>query len=132
MPRPMASATAKFADDFKAKMGAVPGVRPGPHRARHLGARRGAEEAEAEADDKLNVKQLAFAMETVSFRHRMGEVAMREEDHQVLLPLVVATVSKDAKYKVDGTDMGFKPVQLITGKEAASPVQASCKMERPG
>ena len=35
---------------------------------------------------------------------------MRKEDHQALLPLVVATVSKDAKYKVDGTDMGFKPI----------------------
>jgi branched-chain amino acid transport system substrate-binding protein len=63
-------------------------------------------------------------METVSFNTSMGEVAMRKEDHQVLLPLVVATVSKDAKYKVDGTDMGFKPIRLISGKEAASPVQA--------
>ena len=54
------------------------------------------------------------------------------EDHQALLPLVVATVSKEAKYKVDGTDMGFKPVKrLVSGKDAASPVQASCKMERP-
>jgi branched-chain amino acid transport system substrate-binding protein len=83
------------------------------------------------ADKKLNVKQLAFAMETVSFNTSMGEVAMRKEDHQVLLPLVVATVSKDAKYKVDGTDMGFKPIRLISGKEAASPVQPACKMERP-
>ena len=83
------------------------------------------------ADGKVNVKQLAFAMETVRFNTSMGEVAMRKEDHQVLLPLVVATVSKDAKYKVDGTDMGFKPLRLISGKEAASPVQSSCKMERP-
>ena len=56
---------------------------------------------------------------------------MRADDHQALLPLVVATVSKDAKYKVDGTDMGFKPMRLISGKEAASPVQPTCKMERP-
>ena len=70
-------------------------------------------------------------METVSFNTSMGEVAMRKDDHQALLPLVVATVSKDAKYKVDGTDMGFKPIRLISGKEAASPVQAACKMERP-
>jgi len=40
------------------------------------------------ADKKLSVKQLAFAMETVSFNTSMGEVAMRKEDHQVLLPLV--------------------------------------------
>ena len=58
-------------------------------------------------------------MEKVRFDTSMGEVAMRAEDHQALLPLVVSTVSKDAKYKVDGTDMGFKPVRLISGKEAA-------------
>ena len=45
---------------------------------------------------------------------------------------MVATVSKEAKYKVDGTDMGFKPVRLVSGKDAASPVQSTCKMERPG
>jgi hypothetical protein len=34
---------------------------------------------------------------------------------------VVATVSKDAKHKVDGTDMGFKPLALISANDAASP-----------
>ena len=111
--------------------GAVPDIHPGAYGARDLGARRGAEEDEADADKKVNVKQLAFAMETVSFNTSMGEVAMRKEDHQVLLPLVVATVSKDAKYKVDGTDMGFKPIRLVSGKDASSPVQSACKMERP-
>jgi branched-chain amino acid transport system substrate-binding protein len=61
----------------------------------------------------------------------MGEMSMRAADHQVLLPLVVSTVTKDAKYKVDGTDMGFKPVRVFTAAEAAMPVQASCKMRQP-
>jgi len=47
-------------------------------------------------------------------------------------PFGAATVSKDAKYKVDGTDMGFKTIRLVSGKDAASPVQPACKMERPG
>ena len=112
--------------------GAVPDLHPGAHGARHLGARRGAEEAEAGGrTSKLSVKQLAFAMETVSFNTSMGEVAMRKDDHQALLPLVVATVSKDAKYKVDGTDMGFKPIRLISGKEAASPVQSDLQDGAP-
>jgi branched-chain amino acid transport system substrate-binding protein len=41
-------------------------------------------------------------------------------------------VSKDAKYKVDNTDMGFKPVKRLTAQEAATPAQAACKMQRPG
>ena len=57
-------------------------------------------------DSRLSVKQLAFAMEKVRFDTSMGEIAMRAEDHQALLPPVVSVVSKDAKYKVDGTDMG--------------------------
>ena len=56
---------------------------------------------------------------------------MRAADHQVLLPMVVSMVAKDAKYKADDTDMGFKPVKVFTAEEAAAPAQASCKMQRP-
>ena len=56
---------------------------------------------------------------------------MRPDDHQASVPLVVSVVSKDAKFKVDGTDMGLKPVKVIAGPEAISATQASCKMERP-
>ena len=61
----------------------------------------------------------------------MGEMRMRAADHQVLLPVAVSMVTKDAKYKADGTELGFKPVKLFTADEAASPAQASCKMQRP-
>ena len=56
---------------------------------------------------------------------------MRAADHQVLLPIVVSVVTKDAKYKADDTDMGFKPVKLFSADEAATPAQANCKMQRP-
>ncbi|MDP3085189.1 MAG: branched-chain amino acid ABC transporter substrate-binding protein [Rubrivivax sp.] len=83
-------------------------------------------------DGKLNVNALARALETTRLKTPMGEAVMRASDHQVLLPLVVSVVSKDAKYKVDDTDLGFKPVKIFTAEEAAAPVQASCKMQRPG
>ena len=130
-PEANGDATAKFADDFKAKMGQYPVFIQGHTVHGIWGLGEALKKLKPTADKKLNVKQLAFAMETVSFNTSMGEVAMRKEDHQALLPLVVATVSKDAKYKVDGTDMGFKPIRLISGKDAASPVQPACKMERP-
>ena len=56
---------------------------------------------------------------------------MRAEDHQALVPLAVAVVSKEAKFKADNTDKGFKTVKLLSGDEAAAPVQSNCKMERP-
>jgi len=47
------------------------------------------------------------------------------------MPMVVSVVSKDAKYKVDDTDLGFKPVKVFSAEQAATPAQASCKMQRP-
>ena len=46
-------------------------------------------------------------------------------------PIDVSVVAKDAKYKADGTDMGFKPVKVFSAEEAAMPAQPSCKMQRP-
>ena len=80
----------------------------------------------------LNVNSFAKALETSRIATPMGEMSMRAADHQVLLPIVVSTVTRDAKLKVDGTDMGFKPVKRFTAEEAAAPVQASCSMKRPG
>jgi branched-chain amino acid transport system substrate-binding protein len=131
-PEANGEATQKFADDFKAKMGQYPVFIQGHTVHGIWGLGEALKKVKPAPDGKLNVKQLAFAMETVTVNTSMGEVVMRKEDHQALLPLVVATVSRDAKYKVDGTDMGFKPIRLISGKDAASPVQSSCKMERPG
>lgn len=79
----------------------------------------------------LNVNTFAKTLETTTLKSPAGEMRMRAADHQVLLPIVVSMVSKDARYKVDGTDMGFKPVKVFTADEAATPVQASCKMQRP-
>jgi branched-chain amino acid transport system substrate-binding protein len=70
-------------------------------------------------------------MEKVTVDSSMGPIKMRPEDHQALLPLAVAVVSKDAKFKADNTDKGFKTIKLLTGEQAAGPVQPSCKMERP-
>jgi branched-chain amino acid transport system substrate-binding protein len=131
-PEANGEATAKFADDFKAKMGAYPIFIQGHTVHGIWGLGEALKKVKPGPGGKLDVKQLAFAMEGITINTSMGEVTMRKEDHQALLPLVVATVSKDAKYKVDNTDMGFKPVRLVSGKDASGPVQPACKMERPG
>ena len=130
-PEANGDATARFAEDFKAKVGRYPVFADGHIVHGMWGLGEALKALNPSQDTKLNVKQLAFAMEKVHFQTSMGEEAMRAEDHQVLLPLVVQVVSKDANYKVDGTDMGFKPARLLSGSEAAGPVQSSCHMERP-
>ncbi|KQP17843.1 branched-chain amino acid ABC transporter substrate-binding protein [Pseudorhodoferax sp. Leaf267] len=79
----------------------------------------------------LNVNAFAKALEAAKVTTPVGEMSMRAADHQAQLPMVVSTVTKDAKYKVDETDMGFKPVRVFTAAEASTPAQASCKMQRP-
>lgn len=72
-----------------------------------------------------------MSLETVEVDWPLGTLSMRAEDHQVQLPLVVSKVSKEARDKVDGTDMGFKPVRVLNAAETALPVSTECKMERP-
>lgn len=124
-------ATEKFTEDFKAKTGAAPILNQALTVHGIWGLGEALKSLKAAPGATVSVKQIAFAMETVKVASSMGEVAMRKEDHQALIPLAVAVVAKDAKHKVDGTDMGFKVLRLLSGQDAAGPMQPECKMERP-
>jgi branched-chain amino acid transport system substrate-binding protein len=80
---------------------------------------------------KLGINALVLALEKVKYKGPLGDMSLRTEDHQILLPMVVAVVSQDAKVKVDDTSMGFKPVKVLSATEAAAPVQATCNIVRP-
>ena len=121
----------KFAEEYKAKMGAYPVWVQGHTIHGIWGLGEALKALNGKAGDKITVKALAFAMEKAKVSTSLGEVAMRADDHQALLPLAVAVVSKDAKFKTDGTDMGFKPLKLISGADASGPVSPECKMVRP-
>ncbi|OZI18253.1 MULTISPECIES: branched-chain amino acid ABC transporter substrate-binding protein [Bordetella] len=82
-------------------------------------------------DGKLDVDDLALALETARIPTPMGQMSMRASDHQAQLPMVVSTVSPDARNKVDGTGLGFTPVLLIDADAASTPAQPSCQMKRP-
>ena len=121
-----------FMADYKAKSGHVP-VATEPQTVFGLDMVADAlKRTHPGKDGALNVNALARNLETTKLKTPMGEASMRAADHQVLLPIVVSIVSKEAKYKADGTELGFKPVKTFTAEEAASPAQASCKMQRPG
>ena len=119
----------QFVADFTAKMGHAP-VFIEPQAVFGLEMVADALKRTKPAAGKLDVNAFARAMETARIQTPMGEVSMRAADHQMLMPLVVSAVSKDARYKADGTAMGFKPVRLFSAGEAAVPAQASCQMRR--
>jgi len=120
----------RFVTDYKAKTGHMPAfIEPQTVFGMQMVAdalKRTKPEAGA-----LNVNAFAKALEAAKVKTSVGEMSMRAADHQALLPMIVSTVTKDAKYKVDATDMGFKPVKRFTAEEAATPVQSSCVMKRP-
>lgn len=124
-------ATKAFAEDYKAVTGHYPTyVEPQTvFGIQMLGE--ALRNTEANADGKLNTTQLALNLENVTLQGPLGEIAIRADDHQVMLPIVVSQVSRDAEYKVDGTDMGFSVVKLFTGAEAVNPVEQTCSMKRP-
>lgn len=121
----------RFVKDYTAKTGHAP-VFIEPQTAFGLDMVADALKHTKPENGALNVNAFAKVLETTKLKTPMGEMSMRAADHQVLLPMVVSEVSKDARYKADGTDMGFKPVKVFSAEEAATPVQASCKMQRPG
>jgi branched-chain amino acid transport system substrate-binding protein len=79
----------------------------------------------------INVTEIAKALEDVTYMSPAGPISVRKEDHQTIRPVVVSKVVKNAKYPVDGTDMGFEPVSIVSGPDAIYPAQASCQMKRP-
>lgn len=124
------SDTEKFLADYKAKTGHSP-MFIEPQTVFGLAMVADALKRTKPENGVLNVPAFAKLLETTKVKTPMGEISMRADDHQALLPIVVSTVTKDAKIKSDDTDMGFKPVKAYTGEEASTPAQSSCKMQRP-
>ena len=120
----------RFAASYKAKTGHVPAFIE-PQTAFGLAMVADALKRVKPENGALNVNAFAKALEASRIKTPLGDMSMRAADHQVLLPMVVSTVSKDAKFKVDDTALGFKPVKVFSAEEVATPAQASCKMQRP-
>ncbi|KAB2698713.1 branched-chain amino acid ABC transporter substrate-binding protein [Brucella lupini] len=75
--------------------------------------------------------EIVAAIEGFSYDSAYGPQSVRIEDHQFLMPLVVTRVDKNAKYKADGTDMGFLPIATVEPDNLIYPVQDTCRMKRP-
>jgi branched-chain amino acid transport system substrate-binding protein len=80
----------------------------------------------AQSNDPVKV---ARAMEGMKMQTSLGDVEMRADNHQVLQPLFVSTLSRNVKYDVEGSGLGWKTDAKVDGKATALPT--TCKMERP-
>jgi branched-chain amino acid transport system substrate-binding protein len=80
----------------------------------------------AQSNDPAKV---ARAMEGMKMPTALGEVEMRADNHQLLQPLYVSTLSRNAKFDSEGTGLGWKTDAKVEGKATALPT--TCKMDRP-
>lgn len=119
-----------FSEKYKAAVGHYP-VFVEPQAAFAMGTLALALEKVNFKGGPISVTEIAKALETVTYESPVGPISVRKEDHQTIRPVVVSKVVKNAKYPVDGTELGFEPVSTVAGPDAIYPVQASCKMKRP-
>ena len=84
----------------------------------------------AGTDDPIAV---ATALEGMTIQGARGEVMMRPEDHQMLLPLVISTMTKNVEYPFiyEGTNygVGWKTDAWVDRDTVTLPT--TCQMKRP-
>jgi len=82
--------------------------------------------AKAKSNDPVKV---ARALEGLKLTTSVGEVEMRADNHQLLQPLFIATLTDGVKYDVEKTGLGFKTDFKVDAKNTAIPT--TCQMQRP-
>jgi branched-chain amino acid transport system substrate-binding protein len=80
-----------------------------------------------------DAKQVAFALEGMSYQSPLGEVKMRKTDHQLEAPLYLGVWakqgSKGVKYDAENTGYGFRTEVVWDSYISSQPT--SCQMKRP-
>ena len=82
--------------------------------------------AKGKSNDPVKV---ARALEGLKWTSSVGEVEMRADNHQLLQPLFVATLSDNVKFDVEKTGLGFRTDVKVDAKDTAMPT--TCQMQRP-
>lgn len=80
----------------------------------------------AKSNDPIKV---AGALEGLTMSTALGPVEMRADNHQLLQPLFVSTMSNKVKHPLQGTKLGFITDRKVDAKATAVPT--TCKMQRP-
>ncbi len=120
-----------FIEDFKAKIGHYPSGEEPTSVFGMMVLGEALKTLKDQKGDTFASRALVEALENAKWQTPIGAWSVRKADHQLLMPVVISKVSKDAAYKADGTDMGFKLVRIVPPELAAVDVSPACKMERP-
>lgn len=86
-------------------------------------------EAAAKKAGSNDPVKLAKALEGMKLDTPLGPMTMRADNHQLLQPIFVSTLSDKAKYDVEGTGLGFITDRKLDADQTALPT--ICKMQRP-
>src|ERR1700682_3808214 len=87
-------------------------------------------DAAAKKAKSNDAAKLARALEGMKMDTPLGDMEMRADNHQLLQPLFISTLSDKTKYDVEGTGLGFVTDAKIDAQDTALPT--TCKMQRPG
>ncbi len=73
--------------------------------------------------------KIAKALEGMKMDTPLGPMEMRADNHQLLQPLFISTLSDKAKYDVEGSGLGFITDAKLDADKTSLPT--TCKMQRP-
>ena len=84
----------------------------------------------AESTDPVRV---AAALEGLKYAGPTGDVWMRPDDHQIMMPIYDTVFTRvgegDVKYDSEDTGVGWKTEAKFTAEDNVTPV--TCKVQRP-
>ncbi|WP_420393667.1 branched-chain amino acid ABC transporter substrate-binding protein [Acuticoccus sp.] len=72
--------------------------------------------------------QVALALEGMELETPLGTVVMREDNHQVIQPLLISTLSDDVERTIEGTPFGFKTDPDGVIEADATRTETTCEM----
>jgi len=83
----------------------------------------------AEKAGSTEPEALARALEGMEYDAEVGKIYMRADNHQLIQPLYLSTLSNQVARDVEGTGLGFRTDYRIEGP--ATETETTCEMERP-
>ncbi|CEJ15716.1 Leucine-, isoleucine-, valine-, threonine-, and alanine-binding protein precursor [bacterium YEK0313] len=75
-------------------------------------------------------REVALALEGMDIPIETGRAQMRKDNHQLIQPLFISTLSDNVRFDIDNTGFGFKTDVKIEGQATSMPT--TCQMRRPG
>jgi branched-chain amino acid transport system substrate-binding protein len=73
--------------------------------------------------------KIARALEGLAMDTPLGPMEMRADNHQLLQPLLISTLSDKVQHDIEGSGLGFVTEGKLTARDTALPT--TCKMQRP-